>query len=107
MAINHLRDILISIPQAAKLFPKIDGKTKSIKTLYRYTTIGVRGVVLETYCDGHAVYTTENAVKQFQLAIASTRLLNTPNVAHKQSELCRKRSVAKANRNAERLLGVS
>lgn len=107
MAINHLRDILISIPQAAKLFPKIAGKSKSVKTLYRYTTIGVRGVVLETYCDGHAVYTTEDAVKQFQHEISSTRVLSKPNVARKQSDLCRKRSIAKAKRIAERLLGAS
>ncbi|MCF7963884.1 MAG: hypothetical protein K9M08_24345 [Pirellula sp.] len=43
MTINPDRDTLISIAQASKLFPSINGKSKSIKTLYRYTTTGVRG----------------------------------------------------------------
>ncbi len=104
MAIDPERDILISIAQSSKLFPPINGKSKSIKSIYRYTITGVRGVVLDSYVNGNAVCTTEAAVKEFQAKVAAKRSGNSPSVSRQESDLSRKRSVAKATQKADRLL---
>jgi hypothetical protein len=104
MSINPHRDTLISIAQASKIFPSINGKSKSIKSIYRYTTTGVRGVVLDSYVNGNAVCTTADAVKEFLAKVAAKRSGNSPSVSRQESDLSRKRSVAKATQKADRLL---
>jgi len=104
MSIDPQRDKLISIAQASKLFPSIDGKSKSIKSIYRYTTTGVRGVVLDSYVNANAVCTTAAAIKEFLEKTATQRSGNNPSVSRQQSDLSRKRSVAKATKKADRLL---
>ena len=91
MAINPHRDTLISISQASNRFPVINGKRKSMKTLYRYTTTGVRGVVLEVYIDGNTVCTTDDAIKEFLAAVSATRSGSRPSSSRQESDLSRKR----------------
>ena len=67
------KERLISIAEATKLFPVVDGKTKSVISLYRYAARGIHGNVLESVIDGGRIWTSRPAVKRFLAAIASSR----------------------------------
>ena len=66
MAINPLQEQLISLKDAAKLFPKnARGKHPHISCVYRYTTAGCRGIVLESIQAGSVRSTSREAVTRF------------------------------------------
>lgn len=66
MAIDPIREQLISLKEAAKLFPKnARGKHPHISCIYRYTTTGCRGVVLESIQAGSVRSTSREAVARF------------------------------------------
>jgi len=66
MAIDPLQETLISLKDAAKLFPKnARGKHPHISCIYRYTTTGCRGVVLESVQAGSVRCTSREAVARF------------------------------------------
>ena len=66
MPINPLDEQLISLKEAAKVFPKnARGKHPHISALYRYTTTGCRGVILESVQAGSTRCTSREAVARF------------------------------------------
>ena len=66
MAIDPLQEQLLSLREAAKLFPKnARGKHPHISAIYRYTTTGCRGVVLESIQAGSVRSTSREAVARF------------------------------------------
>jgi len=67
--IDPHNDNLITMQEASHCFPKINGKLKPASTIYRYTTIGVYGVKLDSYRCGKSVYTTRDAVNEFLAAL--------------------------------------
>ena len=67
------KERLIPISEAVKLFPVVDGKPKSLVSLYRYVARGVHGIVLESLVDGGRIWVSRPAVKRFLAAIASSR----------------------------------
>ncbi len=69
----------LSLSQAAKAVPAIDGKRPSISTIYRWMTQGVRGVTLEHRRIGRRVVTTAAALEEFFKKTAeSPRRQNRP-----------------------------
>lgn len=63
---------LITLNQACKEFPKPRGRNSiSFPTVYRYTTKGRKGVVLESVKIGRDRLTTKQAVTRFLLRINS------------------------------------
>lgn len=66
MSIDPLSDELLTLPQAAALFPRRRGGSKvSTSTLWRWYTRGSRGVRLEVARVGGSVYTTRDAIRDF------------------------------------------
>ena len=64
--IDPLADELISLVEAAALFPRRRGGSKvSTSTLWRWYTRGSRGVRLEVARVGGSVYTTRDAIRNF------------------------------------------
>ena len=69
MPIDPLSDELLSLPEAAALFPRRRvGSKVSTTTLWRWYTRGSRGVRLEVARVGGQVYTTRDAIRDFILA---------------------------------------
>jgi len=66
MPIDPISEQLISLNDAAKLFPKnTRGKHPHISCLYRHTKSGCRGVVLESIQAGSVRSTSREAVARF------------------------------------------
>lgn len=69
MSIDPLSDELLTLPQAAALFPRRRAGSKvSTTTLWRWYKHGSRGVLLEVARVGGSVYTTRDAIREFVAA---------------------------------------
>ena len=74
MSIDPLSEELLTLSQAARFFPRRrQGKKPHLSTLYRWTTEGVRGVLLETRPTPSGRCTSKKAIRRFydQLAEAT------------------------------------
>jgi hypothetical protein len=66
MSIDPLTDELVTLPQAAALFPRRRAGSKvSTSTLWRWYTRGSRGVRLEVVRIGGQVLTSRDAIRHF------------------------------------------
>jgi hypothetical protein len=64
--LNPLTEELISLKEATQIFPRRrQGKKPSIACMYRYSTRGWRGIVLETIQAGGTRATSKEAVARF------------------------------------------
>ncbi len=70
MAIDLQSETVMSLTEAAKTLPPIDGRRIHVSTLWRWTRKGVRGVQLEHVRLGHRVCTSVEAVQRFAEALA-------------------------------------
>jgi hypothetical protein len=61
---------LLTLTQAAKCLPRIDGRKVSVCTLWRWCRKGLRGVFLRYVRVGRRVCTTQAALLQFFTALA-------------------------------------
>ena len=69
MPIDPLSNELLTLPQAAALFPRRRGGSKvSTSTLWRWYARGSRGVRLEVARVGGQVYTSRDAIRDFVTA---------------------------------------
>lgn len=68
--IDIVTDSVISLAEAAKLIPRIDGKRPHTSTLWRWCRRGIGGVCLEHIRIGHRVCTTTSALNQFVQQLA-------------------------------------
>jgi hypothetical protein len=72
-SIDPLSDELLTLPQAAALFPRRrEGSRVSTTTLWRWYSRGSRGVRLEVARVGGQVYTTRDAIRDFIHARSAT-----------------------------------
>ena len=56
---------LITLTEAAKCLPKVDGKKVSVCTLWRWCRVGLRGMFLEYVRVGRKICTTREAMLRF------------------------------------------
>jgi len=56
---------LITLTEAAKHLPKVDGKKVAVCTLWRWCRVGLRGVYLEYVRVGRKICTTREAMLRF------------------------------------------
>jgi hypothetical protein len=64
--IDSTTETLISLTEAAKTVPRRRrGRKTHLSTLYRWATIGVRGIVLETLQCGGSRVTSREALQRF------------------------------------------
>ena len=61
---------LMTLTQAAKCLPKVDGKKPCVCTLWRWCRTGLRGVFLQHVRVGRRVCTTRSALLRFFSAVA-------------------------------------
>lgn len=66
MAIDLALETLVSLSEAAKLLPRRRrGKRPHVSCLYRWTTVGCRGVILESVQVGATRCTSHEAIGRF------------------------------------------
>ena len=106
MAINIETETVVSLTEATKVLPKVNGKRPSISTLWRWCRKGLRGVHLEYIRVGRNIATSREALNRFftALAEADAPLDNepTPRPPRQPSPAARQASLDAANRVLER-----
>lgn len=70
MQIDLRNETALSLADAARAVPPIDGKRPHVSTLWRWCRKGVRGVRLEYVRLGHRIVTTEEAIARFAHRLA-------------------------------------
>jgi hypothetical protein len=58
-------EVLITLTEAAKHLPKVDGKKVSVCTIWRWCRVGLRGIFLEYVRCGRTICTTREALLRF------------------------------------------
>lgn len=58
-------EVLITLTEAARRLPRLDGKKVSVCTLWRWCRVGLRGVFLEYVRAGRTICTTGEAMLRF------------------------------------------
>lgn len=87
MAINIWHEQLVPLGRAAKYFPRsARGKKLHRTTLYRYTTTGREGVVLESVQAGFVRCTSVEAIARFFEALTKAKGLRSPSSSHAVTE---------------------
>lgn len=104
MAIDSTQEHLITLPEAADLIPRRKGKKVHIGTLYRWTTTGYRGVILESVQVGRTRCTSREALDRFFHACAR-RTHVPPNTAARRSPSQRDAAARQAEHVLE-MMGV-
>ena len=98
MAIDPNHETLVSLTQAAKLLPaRRGGKRPHVSCLYRWTTAGCKGVILESIQVGGTRCTSREALARFFGALTYTDSPRT-----ERSTARRRRAAAAAERELER-----
>lgn len=84
--IDPLREKLISLLEAAGLFPpRRRGRKPHVSCIYRYTTIGYRGIILESVQAGGTRATSREAVARFLKAITEVSVRGAARPAQNSS----------------------
>ena len=66
MAINPSTEVLLSLTEAARTLPRRRaGKRPHVSTLYRWSTVGCKGVILESIQIGCTRCTSREALSRF------------------------------------------
>jgi hypothetical protein len=92
MAIDIMGEALISLHEATRLLPaRRRGKKPHVSCLYRWTTAGCRGVILESVCVGGTRCTSREALARFIERLSSP---NAPPLADKP-QIARHRELQK------------
>ena len=70
MALDQTTEQLLSLADAVKVVPAIDGRRPHISTIWRWCRRGLRGVRLEYVRLGHRVCTSREAIYRFAQRLA-------------------------------------
>jgi hypothetical protein len=90
----------MTLATAARLLPGRNGKSISVKTLYRWIICGVRGVHLEASRVGGMWYTTAESMENFRRNCTSKRSVGNVDMRTKTDEAA---SVKRARKSLEAL----
>ena len=100
MAIDLQAEKLLSLKDAAKAVPPIDGRRPHVSTIWRWCRRGVRGVQLEYVRLGHRVCTSAPALARFARRLAEVDTVPEPKAKPNPSKRCahgaRTRSINRA-----------
>ena len=98
--IDPLSEELISLSTAAKLVPnRRGGRRTHVSCIYRWTTAGCRGVILESIQCGGTRCTSKEAVARFFARLSGTSAVES-RATHK-----RERVIAAEEQKANQILG--
>lgn len=70
MQADLCNETLLSLTDAARAVPPIDGRRPHVSTLWRWCRKGIRGIHLEYVRLGHRVCTTEESLARFAHRLA-------------------------------------
>ena len=70
--IDLQRETVVTLPEACRKLPTIDGRKMHVSTLWRWARKGVRGIHLEHIYLGRRLCTSEEALTRFVNALAET-----------------------------------
>ncbi len=70
MRIDVGEETLLSLSQATKVLPAINGRRPHISTLWRWARVGVNGVKLEYVRLGRRIFTSREALWRFAQSLA-------------------------------------
>ena len=70
MAINVENETLLTLTEATKVLPKVNGRKPAVSTLWRWCRRGLRGVRLEYLRIGRNIVTSPQALHRFFAALA-------------------------------------
>ncbi len=88
MPINMETEALLSLTEATKVLPRVNGKRPAIATLWRWCRKGLRGVHLEYVRMGRNIATSREALNRFFNALAAVDPpIENPPVAPKEMRL--------------------
>ena len=72
MPINLEHENILSLTEAAKVLPKINGRKPAVSTLWRWCYRGLRGVHLDYLRMGRKVVTSSQALQRFFTSLVET-----------------------------------
>jgi hypothetical protein len=72
MAINAENENLVSLTEATKVLPRINGRKPAVSTLWRWCRVGLRGVHLDYLRMGRRIVTSRQALHRFFTELAET-----------------------------------
>ena len=105
MSISLQSEVCLSLTEAAKNVPPIDGRRPHASTVWRWCRKGLRGVRLEHTRLGHRVVTSAEALQRFTDSLAEldanqpdTRDRPVPTEVPRPKPQCRARSIEKAKK---------
>jgi len=96
-AIIGTHEHLLTLADATKVLPSINGKHHSTLTLWRWCRKGIRGVRLEYLRIGRAMMTSEESLERFYRAVAQA----DPVLASVNNRVRRPRAVTPAKRQKQ------
>ena len=70
MAINVENETLLTLTEATKVLPRVNGRKPAVSTLWRWCRKGLRGVRLEYLRIGRNIVTSPQALHRFFAALA-------------------------------------
>lgn len=71
--IDVTSDDILSLADAARLLPPINGKRPHVSTLWRWSRKGINGVTLEIAQLGGRIVTSREALNRFAAAVAAAQ----------------------------------
>lgn len=95
MAIDIHNETILSLTEAAKVLPRVNGKRPAVSTLWRWCRKGLRGVRLDYIRVGRKIATSREALNRFFTALADA---DEPIEQHPSAPCPRKRSTPAAAR---------
>jgi hypothetical protein len=100
--IDSATETLVSLADAARTLPRRRrGRAVHVSCIYRWTTTGLRGVVLESLQVGGSRCTSQEALQRFFMRLSEPRQVGT--VVNRRTPAQRQRAVERAGRElAER-----
>lgn len=78
MAIELHKEQILSLTEAAKSLPRLNGRRPAISTLWRWARKGVRGVRLDYIRVGRGIATSAEALQRFFNALAEADAREQP-----------------------------
>ncbi|MCA9253472.1 MAG: DUF1580 domain-containing protein [Phycisphaerales bacterium] len=108
MAINIANETIVSLTEATKILPKVNGKRPAISTLWRWCRKGLHGVHLDYIRIGRNIATSHEALNRFFVALAEQDepLADSPREPNRSRPATtardRERSLADADRVLDR-----
>lgn len=91
---------LITLAEATKHLPKVDGRKVAICTLWRWCRVGLRGAFLEYVRVGRKICTTRQALLRFFSALADQDSRFAPDTRNRPRHLTRRPLTSRQRQHA-------